>query len=130
MRHRVRDARDSVAELRRLASVSSEELSIDQVFSMRYNIIVLAESLASMAIHIPAEEQGYMAESYSEALERLARLLGLRPSCIEDLKALARLRNLLVHGYWVVDDRKIHGDVGRSLRCVEDLLGAVGERYG
>ncbi len=35
VRRRVRDARDSVAELRRLAGVSFEELSIDQVFSMR-----------------------------------------------------------------------------------------------
>ncbi len=71
-----------------------------------------------------------MPESYSDAIERLARQLGLKPGCIEDLRALTRLRNLLVHRYWVIDDRKIHGDVGGSFKCSGELLKAVGEKYG
>lgn len=49
---RVDEARSCIMELKRLTSIPFKELSIDQVYSMRYNIIVLVESLVSVAVHI------------------------------------------------------------------------------
>jgi uncharacterized protein YutE (UPF0331/DUF86 family) len=35
---------------------------------------------------------------------------------------LVKLRNLFVHKYWVIDDRRIYMDVRRDFRCVEGVL--------
>ena len=130
IRSRVDDARRCISEIRRLTGVPFTDLSMDQVYSLRYNIIVLVESLASIAIHILVEEYSYRPEGYSDAFEKMAYRLGLQPYCIDKLKAMARLRNLRVHRYWVVDDGRVYNDAKRDLTCVEELLDRVSGRYG
>lgn len=127
---RIDEARNCIIELKRLTSIPFSELSIDQVYSMRYNIIVLVESLVSVAVYILVEEYNYKPSYYIEALEQLARRLDLQPYCVEDLKDLVRLRNLLVHRYWVIDDKRIYEDIKEDFRCIEELLSRVRERYG
>lgn len=41
-----------------------------------------------------------------------------------------KLRNLLVHRYWVIDDRKVMSSVRENFKCVERFLKWVEERYG
>ena len=57
----------------------------------------------------------------------MCRRLGV--DCIESLKALIRLRNLLIHRYWTVDDRRVYESARRDFRCVERLLGKVVEKF-
>jgi uncharacterized protein YutE (UPF0331/DUF86 family) len=49
---RIRDVMEVINELKRITSKSFNEMSIDEIYSMRYNIIVLVEALASICIHI------------------------------------------------------------------------------
>jgi len=130
VRRRVLEAEACIAELKRLAGIPFAELSRDQVYSMRYNIIVLVESVVSLAVHVLVEDYGYAPEYYVEAVGELARRLGLRGGCVEELKALVRLRNLLVHRYWAIDDKRIYENVRRDFKCVESLLREVRVRYG
>ncbi|MFZ8788583.1 MAG: HepT-like ribonuclease domain-containing protein [Acidilobaceae archaeon] len=43
------------------------------------------------------------------------------------MEGLARLRNLLVHKYWVIRDELIHANIRRDFRCVEEFIGRVRE---
>ena len=97
---------------------------------MRYNVIVLVEALVSLAIHVLREEQGYRPTGYADAVERLSAMLGLDAGCVSALKALVRLRNLLVHRYWSIDDKLVYENIKRDFRCVEALLERVCGRYG
>ena len=130
IKHRVKDVEKCISELKRLASIPFAELTQDQIYSMRYNIIVLVESLVSIAIHILVEEYNYKPEYYAEALRELASKLSLKQECIEELKALVKLRNLLVHRYWIIDDRRVHDEVRRNFKCIEELLDKIRGRYG
>lgn len=130
IKRRVEEARGCIAELTRLTNIPFSELSVDRIYSIRYNIIVLVESLVSVAVHILVEDHDYRPEYYSEALEQLASRLGLQPICVEELKALTRLRNLLIHRYWVISDKRIYEDIRGNFRCIEELLERIGERYG
>ncbi|WP_222702305.1 HepT-like ribonuclease domain-containing protein [Staphylothermus hellenicus] len=49
---------------------------------------------------------------------------------LRGFKDLVRLRNLLVHRYWVIDDKRVYEDVRNNFRCVEELLDRIGDRYG
>ena len=127
VRYRTGEARSAIRELLRLASKPYEELSIDEKYSMRYNLIVLVEALASLCIHIAVEEYGKTPSSYREALRIVAERLA--PRCSRELEALAGLRNLLVHRYWTVDDSALYESVKEDFGCVEELLGRVEEVY-
>jgi len=95
-------------------------MSLDEVYSMRYNVIVLAEALTALAAHVLVERFGYRPRTYVEAVEQLAKRLGV--TCVDELKALVRLRNLLVHAYWTIDDERVHRSIRDDFTYVRELL--------
>jgi uncharacterized protein YutE (UPF0331/DUF86 family) len=81
-----------------------------------------------MCLHVATEDFGYEPESYSDCFTYLQNK-GII-ICAEDLVKMIRLRNLLVHRYWIVDDLKVYASIEKNFKCTEDLLKASGERYG
>lgn len=127
VRYRVGEARSAIRELLRLVSKPYEGLSLDEKYSMRYNLIVLVEALVSLCTHIAVEEYGKPPSSYREALKTVVERH--IPECVGDLEALAGMRNLLVHRYWVVDDAMLYSAVRNDFECVEKLLRKVEEVF-
>ena len=128
LRARVREARDAIRELERIASRPYGELSLDEKYSMRYQVIVLVEAVGGLCLHIASEDFGYRPESYGECF----RCLGNRGivRCADDLIRIVRLRNLLVHRYWLVDDLRVYNAVKENFKCILEFLGMVEEKYG
>jgi len=120
VRGRVADIRLALAELRRLSSKSFEELSLDEKYSIRYNLILLVEALTSLCIHILLETRGVAPRTYREAIREAAEILEVK--CVRELEGLASLRNLLIHRYWVIDDAEIYRNLKTNFRCVEEFL--------
>ncbi|MCD6443555.1 hypothetical protein J7L70_00950 [Candidatus Bathyarchaeota archaeon] len=52
---RISDVRSALNELCRLVSKPFSFLSIDEKYSIRYNIVILVESLVSLCMHISME---------------------------------------------------------------------------
>jgi len=44
-----------------------------------------------------------------------------------DFAKLVRLRNLVVHGYWVVDDKRICDSVRRNFRRIVDFTERISD---
>ncbi len=89
-----------------VSEVESKDLDIRDFFTIRYCIIVIVESIATIASRI-AGRMGYVIEGYVESIKFLVKQ-GIIDSDLGDrLTRLARLRNLLVHRYWEIDDRRI-----------------------
>jgi uncharacterized protein YutE (UPF0331/DUF86 family) len=122
---RVNDVLEAMGELRRITSKDFSGMSVDERYSMRYNVIVLVEALASLCLHLALEHYGLKPRSYAECFREVSQRLGVR--CYRDLEGLARLRNLLVHKYWVIRDELIHANIRRDFRCVEEFIGRVRE---
>jgi uncharacterized protein YutE (UPF0331/DUF86 family) len=120
---RIRDVLSSISELKRITSKSFVEMSIDEIYSMRYNIIVLVEAVASICLHIAIEQYGLRPRSYSECFREISLRIGVK--CFKDLEALSRLRNLLVHRYWVVRDDLVYNCVRDDFKCVLEFTEAV-----
>ena len=127
IRSRVSDIKASIQELYRLTSKRYNELSIDEKYSMRYNIIVLVEVLVALCSHIALEDLGKVPRSYRESVRILAEYLNI--PCIEDLEALVGLRNLLIHRYQVILDEKIYSFIREDFKCLHRLIEEVMERY-
>jgi uncharacterized protein YutE (UPF0331/DUF86 family) len=123
LKARISDLRSTLNELERLTSKPFNELSIDERYSMRYNIVVLVESLVSLCMHIAVEAYGRTPESYRDAARIVAERMGV--TCLSDLESLIGLRNLLIHRYWVVEDEKVYKAAKANFRCVLELVGKV-----
>jgi len=49
--------------------------------------------------------------------------------CAKDLTALMRLRNLLTHRYWIIDDARIYDSIKNNFKAVDKFLKSVKEKY-
>lgn len=103
------------------------KISEDEKYSLRYHVIVLAEALGSLCLHIALEDFEEEPASYSDCL-RLIYTKSLAES-IDDLISIIRLRNLLVHRYWVIDDEKVYQSIKEDFHELESLLRRVEKKY-
>ena len=128
LKSRLREMHEVMGELSRLVSKSYAEMDWDEKYSMRYLIVVLAEALGSVCLHIAIEGMGCEPESYAECF-KLLETRGLITYAGEIVR-IVRLRNLLVHRYWTIDDAKVYEAVKTDFGCVEELINRVEKRYG
>ena len=100
---------------------------MDEKYSLRYHVVVLVEALASICLHISIEGFGREPRSYPECFKLLEEK-GLI-DCSEDLVKMARLRNILIHRYWIIDDEKVYDSIKKNFSCVEKLIESVEKKY-
>jgi len=119
---RIREVNDAVQMLRDLTAKRFEELTVHERLSMRYLLIQLVEAASSICMHILLSAFNETAEGFPECFARLV-VKGIIPEDLASrLSSAARLRNLLVHRYWVINDEKVYKSVKRGLRDFEDFV--------
>jgi len=116
-----------VARLESYGRRSEEEFTSDEegTAAAKYFLLTAIEDALAVANHIIASE-GYRGPAdYPDAFRVLTeegvldRELGVR------LEAMARFRNLLVHGYAKVDDQRVHGFLRTDLRDLASYVRSV-----
>jgi uncharacterized protein YutE (UPF0331/DUF86 family) len=128
LKSRIKEVQESINEARRIVFKQYIELNVDEKYSLRYQLIVLVEALGSICLHIAIEDLGKEPESYSECFKLLEnRSIFIRA---EEIIKLVRLRNLLVHRYWDIDDAKIYNSIKGNFKAIEQLIERIRERYG
>jgi len=119
----IKDIRSIIAEI--LGYTSSkpfEELSSAERYAVRYLLVSLAEALTALAIHVARRALKRAPETPIHALTILRDAGLLTTDECGELVKLVRLRNLLVHRYWVVDDERIYNSIKRDFRAVYSLI--------
>ena len=71
---------------------------------MKYSLIVIAEVVAETCQHILAKEHKTAVSGFSETLTKAATFGIVSDELYRRLAPFLRFRNMLVHGYWKVDD--------------------------
>ena len=120
---------EDVREAARLAveytSKPYGELSDAERYAVRYHIIVVAEALTALLLHLARRGLGVRPETPLHALRALRDAGLVRDDEYRDAVGIIRLRNLLVHRYWAIDDKRIYdnvrGDFENLLKLVERL---------
>ncbi len=109
---KISDVLEAVTEVERITSKPQGALSRDERSALRYQLIVLAESLVGLCTHICVEEYGVLPATYREAVRTVAEQIS--SECSEDLESLVGLRNLLIQRYWVISDSEIYNSVSKD----------------
>jgi uncharacterized protein YutE (UPF0331/DUF86 family) len=84
--------------------------------SAKYLLIVATEAAIDVCNHIVARRAGRAPEDYADCFAVLTDLKVIDSDLVARLKRMARFRNLIVHLYWQVDNRRVY-------RILQDNLG-------
>ncbi|MEM2902159.1 MAG: DUF86 domain-containing protein [Candidatus Bathyarchaeia archaeon] len=119
---RVREINDAVQMLRSLTGKGFGELTVHERLSMRYLVIQLVEASSSICMRLLLNVFNEGVEGFPECFVRLG-VKGVIPGELASrLSSAARLRNLLVHRYWVISDDKVYESVKDGLKDFETFI--------
>lgn len=101
--------REAEIELQRLRDLGRQPVreDVDRLNSVKYLFVLAAEVAIDAGQHIIASEGLRAPASFAGVFEELDRDGWLPPNLAASLAAMARFRNLLVHGYGDVDDDRV-----------------------
>lgn len=128
LKQRMKQVLDAKLEVIRLTSKPYEPLNTEEKFAIRYHIIVLAEAVGSTCLHIAAEDIDLKPQSYSECF-KIMEERKICVNCAKDLTSIIRLRNLLTHQYWKIEDRQVYDSVKDDFKSVDKFLQSVKQKY-
>ena len=116
---RFREINDALTDLRGLLGKNFEELSVHERMSMRYLVIQIVEAAASISVHLLSRVFDERAEGYADCFRRLGERKAIVEELAGRLASAARLRNLLVHRYWEIDDRRVYSSIKEGVEDFE-----------
>lgn len=121
---------EELQELGQLANRSPHELAEDALAlpAAKYRLIVVIEAAIDAGEHIIASEGLRASLSYADVFAVLAEAGWVEPGPAAALQDAARLRNLLVHGYARVDDRRVVEALRRGLGDLHGFRVAIARR--
>lgn len=132
---RMRDLLGQINQARgrldQLAAVSEEAFLGDfrHTESAKYLLVVAIESAIDICNHIVARRGGRAPQDYADCFTVLAELGWVTTGLAGRLQRMARFRNMLVHLYWQVDNRRVYqilqGDVGDLDTFVQEIAGRL-----
>ena len=104
VRRHLAGLREALVNLRRHAGRSAQELhaNADLRWAVERGLQLCIQNALDIATHLAAGS-GLDAPDYATAIDRLAELSVLSPEFASRLRPIAGFRNVLVHGYLLVD---------------------------
>jgi len=124
------DIEESMNIVLEVCSKPYEALSRAERSEVRYYLVVLAEALTALTYHIARVAFRLEPRTPVQTLRLLADRGLVASDELEDLTRLMRLRNLLVHRYWVIDDRIIYENVKRDFTHIRSFIERVRNALG
>jgi len=125
------DVRRSLGVVESIVSLDPGEFLADvrNRYTLRLGVVEIVEAATSIGLHILRERFNESAEGYVQVFRKLLERGVLSRDVGEGMIKLVRLRNLIVHRYWEVDDARVYREVkGEGIGLVRRFLEEV-ERY-
>jgi uncharacterized protein YutE (UPF0331/DUF86 family) len=132
LKARAADVRSAVAKIAKYTALPDDVFWSDErnLFSVKYLLLQSMEALGSICVHVLAKEFNFPASSYASCFEEMEKRGVLTKELSAKLRKIIRFRNLLVHRYWEVDEKRVvqyaredTGDMLEMLKIVWDHLG-------
>jgi uncharacterized protein YutE (UPF0331/DUF86 family) len=127
VRTRCGDIEDACTRLARFAAMPVETFITDSdaVDAASYRLLVGMEAALTLCYHVSAIRLRQVPVQYAACFDTLRDAGVVDPALAERLKAMARLRNLLVHMYARVDPARLHEILGAHLEDSRAFARAV-----
>ena len=123
----IRHLRQYTGYLWDIAKLDREEFLNDPmaIGSARYYLQVSIESCIDIANHIIATERLRAPKDYKDTFKVLNETGIIPDEFTRTMRAMAGLRNLLVHLYWEVDDKMVYDGLSAELDDFETFIAHI-----
>jgi uncharacterized protein YutE (UPF0331/DUF86 family) len=127
VRSRCADMEDAVKRLQRFGSMPVEQFvaNPEAVDAACYRLLVGIEAAISLCYHVSAAHLKQVPEQYAACFDTLRQERIIPDELADRLKAMARVRNLLVHMYQRVEPARVHAILRDSLPDLRAFGAAV-----
>ncbi|MDH7512336.1 MAG: DUF86 domain-containing protein [Clostridiales bacterium] len=121
------EIKNNIEKVRKYASLPEKEFWGDErnILSVKHLLLESIEACGSICVHILAKKVYRAPSSFAECFEHLNRAGIINEELSLKLQNMARFRNILVHRYWEVDEKKILEYARNNLEDFEQFLRAT-----
>jgi uncharacterized protein YutE (UPF0331/DUF86 family) len=122
----------SLAKIENLSRVSEDEFltSQEKIDSAKYNLIVAIEGSIDICNHIVAKAGGRAPCDYGDCFTVLSELGVITKDEADKLKKMVKFRNILVHLYFKVDNKKVYEIMKKDIIDIRNYLKQIGKFIG
>ncbi len=124
----VRDVEKSMRVAEQILSLDIESFVRDvrNRYTLRLALVEIAEACIAIGLRVLRAIGVRNAESYSKVFRKMAERGIISLSVAEEMSKLVRLRNLIIHRYWEVDDVRIYREAkGGGMDVIKRFLSEV-----
>lgn len=127
IRTRCQEILDSVERLERLGQEPPDRFLADQDLQdiACHRLQVAIEAALALCYHLAAKKLHQVPEEYAECFTILEVRGALPPTLAENLRKMARFRNLLVHMYWKIDYQAVWDIIHTRLDDLREFTGLM-----
>lgn len=124
IRQIVGEINSSLHKLAEYSKLSEKKFlsNVDKVDSAKYNLIISIEGAIDICNHVVARKGGRAPQDHADCFTILGELNMLSPEFVDRLKRMAKFRNLLVHLYWKVDDKKVYQILKEDIQDIREYI--------
>lgn len=124
---RVEEIESAVESIRQYSSIPEDDFWEDRrdILSVEQLLLRAIEAVGGICLHIAAKKTQKGAENIAHCFEILRDNNLINETFCEDLIQMARFRNLLIHQYRKIDERKIYEYVKSNLGDFEKFIASV-----
>lgn len=122
----------AISKLDRIGQMNETEFlsDSDKVDSAKYNLVVAIEGAIDICNHIVAKAGGRAPRDYADCFRILGELEIFEGEFAKQLQKMAKFRNLLVHLYWQVDNKRVYKILKEDIIDLKRYLQAIGKYIG
>jgi len=127
IKKRCQEISDSLERLEKIKNLTKEEFlkKQDQRDIASYRLLVSIEAALNLCYHISAKKLKKAPNEYAECFGILAEAEIISKDLAEQLKKMARFRNILIHMYWKMDYEIIFDILQKNLELLRQFTKAV-----
>ena len=131
MERLLRDLEKGLKIIEEITSTDLEDFLNDlkSRYALRMAIVEIIETAANIGLILLREHGAHEVKGYPHIFDKMAELRILSADVGLGMRRMARLRNLIIHRYWEVDDSRIYREATENgLGIVRRFLEEVRER--
>lgn len=128
---KISDIQSSIAKIEKYADMDEKEFLVndEKIAAAKYHLIAIIEGCISICTHISAKEIHKAPGGYAACFKILADNKILPEPLADNLAKMTGFRNLLIHRYWEIEDKKVYQYLKTEMANIREYVKIVAERY-
>lgn len=124
---RIGEIQEALISIRQYIAVSEEEFWQDRrnILSIEQLLLRSIEAAGGICLHLTVKKAGKGAESIAQCFDVLGQEKLVSKELSEALTRMARFRNILIHRYWEVDEKRVYDYAKNNLEDFEFFIGVI-----